>query len=117
MTRVIAALLVAVAALAAGPAGADGIDVPRKVHRAWHGYSLRLPRERHVIEIVDNLGRITIGGRVFTPVVPACGGWIAGDRIRFVAIDVPGACRTAVIYNYHTRQTCELACPRRFLGW
>jgi hypothetical protein len=33
MNRVIAGLFLAAAVLAAGPAGADGIDVPRKVRR------------------------------------------------------------------------------------
>jgi hypothetical protein len=118
MARVVAGLLVlACVALGAVPAGADGVDRPRKVHRVWHGYNLRLPPERHVVEIVDNFGRITIGGRRFTPIVPACGGWVAGERVRFVAVDVPGACRTALIYNYYTRGTCEVACPWGFLGW
>jgi hypothetical protein len=117
MKRVLAGLLIVTAiVVAADRARADGVDVPRKVHR-WHGYSLRLPPERHVVEIVDNFGRLTIGGRRFTPVVPSCGGWVAGERIRFVAVDVPGACRTAVIYNYHTRQTCEVACPWGWFGW
>jgi hypothetical protein len=115
MNRVLAGLLLAAAALVAGPAAADGLDVPRKVHR-WHGYSLRLPPERHVVEIVDNFGRLIIGGRRFTPAVPACGGWVAGDRVRFVAFDGPGNCRTALIYNYHLRQTCEVACPWSFFG-
>jgi hypothetical protein len=109
MKRVIAGLLLATAALTAAPAWADGTDMPRKV-RHWHGYNLRLPPERHVVEIVDNLGRLTIGGRRFTPLVPACGGWVAGERIRFVAADIDGAC-TALIYNYRRRQTCEVACP------
>jgi hypothetical protein len=117
MNRVIAGLFLAAAALVTGPAAADGVDVPRKVHRVWHGYNLRLPPERHVIEIVDNYGRLTIGGRRFTPVVPACGGWVAGERVRFVAFDGPDACRTAVIYNYHSRQTCEVICPRGFALW
>jgi hypothetical protein len=118
MTRVLAGLLLAAAfGLSAGTAGADGVDMPRKVHRVWHGYSLRLPPERHVVEIVDNFGRVTIGGRRFTPIVPACGGWVAGERVRLVAVDVPGACRTAVFYNYHTRGTCEVACPWAFGGW
>jgi hypothetical protein len=118
MTRVIAGLLLAAAlGLTVAPAAADGVDVPRKVHRVWHGYNLRLPPERHVVEIVDNVGRITIGGRRYTPIVPTCGGWVAGERVRFVAVDVPGACHTAVIYNYHLRQTCEVACPWRFFGW
>ena len=118
MKRVLAGLLLAAAvASIAGPAAADGVDRPRKVHRVWHGYSLRLPPERHVVEIVDNFGRITIGGRRYTPAVPACGGWVAGERVRFVAFDVPGACRTALIYNYYTRRTCEVACPWGLAGW
>src|ERR1043166_6455564 len=73
MKRVIAGLLLAAAfGLGAGPAGADGVDRPRKVHR-WHGYSLRLPPERHVVEIVDNFGRMTIGGRRFKPAGPPGG--------------------------------------------
>jgi hypothetical protein len=118
MTRGIAALVLATTvAVTAAPAAADGVDVPRKVHRVWHGYNLRLPPERHVIEIVDNYGRLIIGGRRFTPAVPTCGGWVAGERVRFVAFDGPGACRTAVIYNYHLRQTCEVACPWGWFGW
>ena len=118
MNRELAGLLLAAAfGLVAGPAAADGVDRPPKVHRVWHGYSLRLPPERHLGEIVDNFGRITIGGRRYTPAVPACGGWVAGERVRFVAFDVPGACRTALIYNYYTRRTCEVACPWSLFGW
>ena len=117
MRRVIAGFVLAFAfGLAAGPAGADGIDVPRKVHRVWHGYSLRLPPERHVVEIIDDWGRLVINGRPFTPIVPGCGGWVAGERIRFVAGDINGACQTAVIYNYRRHETCEVGC-RRFVVW
>jgi len=108
MKRVTAGLLLAVAlGFAAGPAGADGIDVPRHV---WHGYSLRLPSERHVVEVIDSWGRLVVNGRLFTPPVPACGGWVAGERIRFLAGDVNGACRTALIYNYRRHETCEVGC-------
>ena len=117
MTRVLAALLLAVGfGLAAGPAGADGVDVPRKVRHVWHGYNLRLPPERHVVEVIDDWGRLIIAGRTFTPIVPACGGWVAGERIRFIAGDINGACQTAVIYNYRRHQTCEVGC-RRFVIW
>jgi hypothetical protein len=118
MKRLIAGLLLAAALVpVAGPAGADGIDRPRKVHRVWHGYSLRLPPERHVVEVVDNWGRLVINGRLFTPAVPACGGWVAGERIRFLAGDINGACQTAVIYNYHLRRTCEVGCSWSLIGW
>jgi hypothetical protein len=115
MKRVIAGLLLAAALVpAAGPAGADGTDA-RPVHRTWHGYNPRLPPERHVVEVVDDWGRLIINGRLFVPGVPACGGWVAGERIRFVAGDINGACRTALIYNYQRRQTCEVGCSRSFI--
>jgi hypothetical protein len=116
MNRVLAGLLLAAMAFVARPAGADGVDVPRKVHRAWHGYSLHLPPERHVVEVIDEWGRLIINGRSFTPIVPGCGGWVAGERIRFVAGDINGACQTAVIYNYRRHETCEVGC-RRFVIW
>ena len=83
------------------------------------GMILAAPRASRADELSadDNFGRLTIGGRRFTPAVPACGGWVAGERVRFVAFDGPGACRTALIYNYHLRQTCEVACPWGFAGW
>ena len=98
-----------VLALAAGPASADG-TYP---HQWYPGYDLRLPPERHVIEMVDDSGRFIINGRRFAPAVPACGHWVAGERIRFVSGDLNGACATAVIYNYRWRETCEVACS----GW
>jgi len=117
MRRVIAGFMLAAAfGLAAGPAGADGIEVHHRVHHVWHGYNLRLPPERHVVEVIDTWGRLIINGRPFTPIVPACGGWVAGERIRFVAGDIDGACQTAVIYNYRRHQTCEVGC-RHFVIW
>src|SRR5262249_62111110 len=99
-----------------GRGGADVIALPAKVHRVWHGSSLRLPPERHVVEVIDEWGRLVINGRSFTPAVPGCGGWVAGERIRFVAGDINGACQTAVIYNYRRHETCEVGC-RRFVVW
>ena len=117
MKRVLAGLFLAAGlGLSSAPADADGVDVPRKVRHAWHGYSLRLPPERHVVEVIDDWGRLIIAGRTFTPAVPACGGWVAGERIRFVAGDINGACQTAVIYNYRRHETCEVGC-RRFVIW
>ena len=115
MTRVTAGLLLTAAVgLIAAPAGADGVDVPR--HHAWHGYYLRLPPERHVVEVVNGWGQLIINGRRFTPAVPACGGWAAGERIKFLAGDINGACDTAVIYNYRRHETCEVGC-RHFAFW
>jgi hypothetical protein len=72
MKRVFAGLMLTAAiGFIASRAGADGIDVPRKVRHVWHGYSLRLPPERHVVEVVDDFGRLIIAGRPFTPAVPA----------------------------------------------
>ena len=107
-TRVIAGLLLAAAlGLCAGPAGADGQDARRQ----WHpGYDVRLPPERHVIEVVDAWGLYIVNGRRFTPVAPECAHWIAGERIKFLAGDINGACRTALIYNFPRRQTCEVWC-------
>ena len=116
MKRVIAGLLAA-AALGAtvAPAGADGTNVRPRRH-VWHGYSLRLPPERHVVEVIDWAGRLIIGGRLFTPAVPACGGWVAGERIRFVAGAPDGACG-AVIYNYRRHETCPVACAWSLGTW
>ena len=110
LNRVIAGLLLAVAlGLAAGPAGADGSDGYRHRHPHW-GYDLRLPPERHVIEVVDGWGRYIMNGRPFTAVVPECAHWVAGERITFLSGDMNGACRTTLIHNYRWRQTCEFWC-------
>jgi hypothetical protein len=111
--RVTAGLSIAVAVtFVAGPAGADGVDVPR--HHV--GHYLRLPPERHVVEVIDSWGRLIINGRRFTPAVPGCGDWVAGERIKFLAGDINGACDVAVIYNYRRHQTCEVGC-RHFANW
>jgi hypothetical protein len=106
--RVIAGLLLVALGLSAGLAA--GADVDYSL-RPWHpGYDLRLPPERHVIEIVDGWGLYIINGRRFTPIAPECAHWIAGERIKFLAGDINGACRTALIYNFPRRQTCEVWC-------
>ncbi len=109
--RVIGTLLLAVAlALAAGNADADGDRVRRHVHHGSTGYDLRLPPERHVIEVVDGWGRFIINGSRFTPREPVCQGWTAGDEIKFLAGEMHGHCATALIRNVSRRQTCEVSC-------
>jgi len=105
----VAGLLFAGSMLAAASAFADGMDVKRHVHR-WHGYDLRLPPERHVIEVVDGWGRFIINGTRFTPADPRCATWTAGDRIAFLSGELHGYCVTATIHNISRRQTCEVAC-------
>src|SRR5262245_12849369 len=76
-------------------------DVPRHVH---------LPPERHVIEVVHHRGFFIVNGARFTPTAPHCLNWVAGDRVRFLAGELHGACATALIYNATTRQVCEVRC-------
>ena len=104
----VAGLLFAGLTLVAGGALADGIDVRRHVYR--HGYDLRLPPERHVIEVVDGWGRFIINGTRFTPADPRCATWTAGDRIAFLSGEMHGYCATTTIHNISRRQTCEVAC-------
>ena len=102
-------LLVMGLALGAGTAAADGLDV--RHHRQWSGgYDLRLPPERHVIEVVDGWGRFIINGTRFTPREPVCQGWTAGDEIKFLAGEMHRYCATALIRNVSRRQTCEVSC-------
>ena len=114
MSNRVAGLLIALAfGLAAVPAGADGVDV----HRAYRAYGPRLPPERHVVEIVDQWGHYYFNGRRFTPVFPDCPRWVAGERIKFLAGDMNGFCKVAVVYNYRWRQSCEFYCPRGIAIW
>ena len=106
----VAGLLFAGLTLAAGTAFADGFEVKRHVHRHWYGYDLRLPPERHVIEVVDGWGRFIINGTRFTAANPRCATWTAGDRIAFLSGEMHGACATATIRNISRRQICEVAC-------
>jgi hypothetical protein len=71
-----------------------------------------LPPERHVIEVVDHAygQRFVINGARFAAKVPACFGWVAGDRIQFLSGEIHGFCVDAVIYNVTRRASCEMWC-------
>jgi hypothetical protein len=103
-------------ALMAWPSQADESGYRRaRVHRHhyYHGYSLHLPRERHVIEVVRGAYSpfFTINGRSFTAKSPAaCIGWTAGDRIRLLAGSWNGACVDAAFYNMTRHRSCEMWC-------
>lgn len=102
-------------ALTAWPSQADKSEHRRtRVHRHhYHGYSLHLPRERHVIEVVRGAygPNFIINGRSFSAKSPAaCIGWTAGDRIRLLAGSWNGACVDAAFYNMTRHRTCEMWC-------
>jgi hypothetical protein len=88
---------------------ADEAPYRRPLHYR-HGWYL--PRERHVIEVVQPpySGIFIINGIRFTGMTPACFGWAAGEPIGLVAGDWHGHCRTAVFYNFWRRNTCQMWC-------
>jgi hypothetical protein len=93
------------------PALADGMDHHRRVrhhYSHWHGW--HLPPERHVVELGAFSGSYLINGTRFTPKSPNCTNWLAGERIKFLAGSLDGACYTALIHNVRRRQTCEFWC-------
>lgn len=77
-----------------------------------HRYSLALPPERHVIEVVRgaHASSFIINGASFTAKTPACMGWTAGDRIRLLAGSWSGACVDAAFHNVTRHRTCEMWC-------
>jgi hypothetical protein len=81
-------------------------------------YYLRLPPERHVIEVVWHgvSDRFIINGVRFAAKTPACVGWLAGERVRFLYGSIDGACVDAVVYNATRRETCEMWCAGRVYG-
>lgn len=97
------------------PAHADEDAVHRKHygyrHHGYrhHGYWI-LPPERHVIEIGAFRGYFIINGTSFTPKAPWCLRWVAGDRVKFLAGSIHGACESAWIFNATRRETCEFWC-------
>jgi len=88
---------------------ADEAPYRRPLHYR-HGWYL--PRERHVIEVVQPpySGIFIINGIRFTGMTPACFGWAAGEPIGLVAGDWHGHCLTAVFYNFWRRNTCQMWC-------
>jgi hypothetical protein len=109
MLRVASAL--GLACLLALPAAADEMPAPRHRHYYHHGHYL--PRERHVIEVVQPpySGIFIINGTRFTGMTPACFAWAAGERIALLSGDWHGHCVTATFYNFWRRSTCRTLCP------
>lgn len=105
-------MLALVVVLVAVPASAADLEYRhmRAYHR--HHYSLALPPERHVIEVVRGAygPHFIINGRNFTAKTAACMGWTAGDRIRLRAGAWDGACVDATFYNATRHRSCEMWC-------
>jgi hypothetical protein len=91
------------------PAVADEAPYPR--HRYYH-HRYYLPRERHVIEVVQPpwSGIFVINGVHFIGITPACFRWAAGEPITLLSGDWHGRCVTAVFYNLWRRNTCQTWC-------
>jgi hypothetical protein len=96
------------ALLTCQPAFADGWTYSR--HRYYHRHYL--PRERHVIEVVQPpySGIFIINGIRFTGMTPACLRWAAGERIKLISGDWHGHCVTATFYNFRRHSTCQTWC-------
>jgi hypothetical protein len=90
-------------------AWADG-----EYRRYYYRDGIRLPPERHVIEVVQPpwSGNFIINGTRFRAKTAACLSWVAGDRIQLLAGDWNGYCVDAVFYNVSRRSTCEMWCRR-----
>jgi hypothetical protein len=80
--------------------------------RHSHAARLRLPPERHVIEVVQPpySGAFIINGARFTAASPACLGWNAGERITLLAGDWHGRCVGAVFHNVTRHSNCQMWC-------
>ena len=82
--------------------------------RPWHyRHGWHLPRERHVIEVVQPpySGIFIINGIRFTGMTPACFRWVAGDPIGLVAGDWHGHCilRSFIIFGVGAPVKCGAA--------
>ena len=73
---------------------------------------MRLPPERHVIELVrpPYSGSFIINGAYFTATSAACSGWTAADRVTLLAGDWHGLCVDAVFYNVARHRACQMWC-------
>jgi hypothetical protein len=78
---------------------------------AEYGRHMRLPLERHVIELVRPPygGSFIINGAYFTA-KSACPAWSAGDRITLLAGDWHGRCVDAVFHNAARHGACQMWC-------
>ena len=104
------ALALGLAFLLGSPATAAEMSAPR--HRHYY-HRLYLPRERHVIEVVQPpySGIFIINGIRFIGMTPACFAWAAGERIALLSGDWHGYCVTATFYNLWRHSTCR-TCAR-----
>jgi hypothetical protein len=109
-------ILALVLVLVAVPAGSADLEYRQAGGHHYHHYlqhySLALPPERHVIEVVRGARgpSFVINGSNFTAKTPACMGWTAGDRIRLRGGSWGGACVDAVFYNVTRHRSCEMWC-------
>jgi hypothetical protein len=88
--------------------------IVKRVRHHHHHHHYRLPPPRHVVEkaSLPGSGLYLLNGTWFQAQTPRCARWVAGDRIRLVAGDWHGSCRSAVFRNLSRRMTCELSCGR-----
>jgi len=113
MTSPFLRLVLALAlALIAGPVQSADLTVGPVHAYHHHHYSLALPPERHVIEVVRGAygPSFIINGARFTAKTPACLGWTAGDRITLLAGSWHGVCVDAAFHNVTRHRTCEMWC-------
>jgi hypothetical protein len=91
---------------------ADTDSRPVRARHHHHYYRGYLPPERHVIEVVGGARgyAFIINGAHFRAKTTACGGWLAGDRIKLLAGSWHAACVDAVFYNATRRRSCEMWC-------
>jgi hypothetical protein len=84
----------------------------RPAFSAEHYRHMRLPPERHVVELVrpPYSGSYIINSAYFTAKSAACSSWTAGDRITLLAGDWHGRCIDAVFYNVARRSACQMWC-------
>jgi hypothetical protein len=91
----------------------------RASHRHARRHVITLPPERHVVEVVERAhgNRMIIDGQWFVAMTPACGGWIAGDRVVFKRGIPVDACPDTVVRNMSRHQTCDMRCQGPVYNW
>jgi hypothetical protein len=73
---------------------------------------MRLPPERHVIELVrpPYSGFFIINRAVFTAKSATCSDWTAGEKVTLWEGDWHGLCVDAVFYNVARHRACQMWC-------
>jgi len=104
-------------------AGSADLHASKPTLRASHHHvgrhMIALPPERHVVEVVEHAhgNRMIIDGQWFVAMTPACGGWIAGDRVVFKRGTPVEACLDTVVRNVSRHQTCDVRCQGPVYSW